>query len=117
MENVSLETVQNFKRILCDGVMDKEVLNVDMLMFADRYNIQPLVKLCKDQAIKTISQENIIEIIKTADALNEDEMLKAAFDYISDHKGCLKNSPQWMEMIENNSVSVKKMFHMFLFGN
>ena len=117
MENVSIEVVKAFKRVLCEGSAVKNDLDLELLMFADRYNVQPLVKLCKDKALKTISQESIIEIIKTADALNDDEILRAAFDYISDHKGCLKNSPQWIEMIENNSVSVKKMFHMFLFGN
>ena len=115
MENVSLETVQNFKKILCDGVMDKEVLNVDMLMFADRYNVQPLVKLCKNEVVNNVTKKNVIDVIRASEALNDENLLKAAVDFLSIHIGTLEEDPEWEQMMISNPSYFTKIWKLLMF--
>ena len=115
MENVSLETVQNFKRILCDGVMDKEVLNVDMLMFADRYNVQPLVKLCKNEVMINVTKNNVIDVIRASEALNDENLLKAAVDFLSIHMGTLEDDPEWEQLMISNPSYFTKIWKLLMF--
>ena len=117
IENVRAEFIKQFKEIVCNGNVTKKDLNVELLMFADRYNIQPLVKLSKSQIKKTISRENLIDVIKASDALNDDQLLKAAVDFVSENKGSFENDSELMEMMRSNPECFAKMWGMLMFKN
>ena len=117
IENVRAELINQFKEVVCKGNVTIEDLNVDLLMFADRYNIQPLVNLTKSQIKKTISKENLFDVIKASDALNDDQLLKAAVDFVSENKGSFQNDPELMEMMKSNSQCFAKMWGMLMFKN
>ena len=115
LENVSARTVNNFKRILCERNGSKEDLDFELLMFADRYNIQPLVKICKSQIMKSISKENLIDIVKTADALNDDQIMKAVAGFLAKNKGSFENNPEYKEMMMKNSKCFTKILVFMMF--
>ena len=117
IENVRANFIRQFKEIVCNGNVTKEDLNVELLMFADRYNIQPLVKLSKNQVEKTVTKENLIDVIKIADALNDDQLLKAAVDFVSENKGSFENDPELVEMMKTNPQCFSKMWGLFMFQN
>ena len=117
IENVRAETIKRFQKIVCKGNVKKEDLNVELLLFADRYNIQPLVKLSKAQIKKSISRENLIDVIRASDALNDDELLKAAVNFVSENKGSFETNPEFMEMMESNPKCSAKMWGMLMFKN
>ena len=117
IQNVKAQFIDRFKKIVCEGIVTKEDLNVELLMFADRYNIQPLVKLSKNQVEKTVTKENLIDVIKIADALNDDQLLKAAVDFVSENKGSFENDPELVEMMKTNPQCFSKMWGLFMFKN
>ena len=113
IENVNISVVKTFKRILCEQKPSFEDFDCELLLFADRYNIQPLVKMCKTYL--DICQENIFEVIKTADALNDDELLKGAAEFISEHKGSFTKDPEWKKLIKDNPRCFAKMMELVMF--
>ena len=115
IENMKAEFMKRFKKIVCEGIVTKEDLNVELLVFADRYNIQPLVKLSKSQVEKTVTKENLIDVIKIADALNDDKLLMAAVDFVSDNKGSFENDPELLEMMKTNPQCFAKMWGLLMF--
>ena len=71
IEGAEIDVVKSFKTILCEQEASRDGFNCKLLLFADRYNIQPLVRMCRSIIIEYISRENILEVIKTADDIND----------------------------------------------
>ena len=115
LENVPLDVVKSFKKIFHDGNVTKEVFDLELLMFADRYNIQLLVNLCKVQIMKTICKENLKDILNVADALNDNQLLQGVADFVISNKGSFDNDQDWQNIITNNPKCFAKMFKMIMF--
>ena len=117
LENVPLDVIKLFKKIFYDGNVTKEVFDLELLMFADRYNIQLLVNLCKVQIMKTICKENLKDILTVADALNDDQLLQGIVDFVINNKGSFDNDQDWQDIITNNPKCFARMFKMIMFKN
>ena len=115
IEGVDIEVVKSFKRILCERKILEEDFTCKLLVFVDRYNIQPLVRMCRSKLKAYISPENILEVIKTADALNDHILLKAAGEYVSENKGSFDKDPEWTNMLQNNPQCFAKMMELVIF--
>ena len=51
LKKISLDTIKAFKNIMTtDDVINSKDLSVELLVFADRYNIQPLVRICQQNS-------------------------------------------------------------------
>ena len=117
LENVPLDVVKSFKKIFYDGNVTKEVFDLELLMFADRYNIQLLVYLCKVQIMKTICKENLIDILTVADALNDNELLICVVNFATNNKGSFEDNEEWQTFMSKNPKCFTKMFQLMMFKN
>ena len=115
MENVSVDVLKTMKKMLCNGEIKAEYCNIDMLMFADRYNIRPLMTFCKDRIRCTINKENIIDIIRASDGLSDDSLLKYAADFMMENKGRFENDPEWNEYSNQFPEVFAKLLKMMMF--
>ena len=62
---------------MTSDTIDPQDLIVDLLVFADQYNIQPLVKFCKDNLKNNISKNNFMDIVKAADVIADNDLLQS----------------------------------------
>ena len=115
IEGVDIEVVKSFKTILCEQKALEDHFDCKLLLFADRYNIQPLVRMCRSIIEEYISRENILEVIKTADKMNDHILLKAAGEYVSENKGSFDKDPEWTNMLQNNPQCFAKMMELVIF--
>ena len=67
IEEVDPKTILSFKRLLQKHYIDIKDLNVATLLFADRYNVQPIVRLCIDHLKFNITKDNFPEIVRASD--------------------------------------------------
>ena len=115
MENVSVDVLKTMKKMLVDRDFNEEYCNIEMLMFADMYNIKPLIMFCKDRIRRTINHENIIDIIRASDRLSDDSLLKYAADFMMENKGRFENDPEWNEYSKQFPEVFAKMWKMMMF--
>ena len=85
------------------NIVDTKDLSVDVLMFADKYNIQPLVKLCLDHLQKNVSKENFMDIVKAADVMKDQDLLEAAAKFAYLNVGKFQMDSEAQDFVMANS--------------
>ena len=91
-------------------------LNVEFLIFSDKYNIQPMYNACQRQLIKTlrshqddIADDDIIEIIQAADYINDKELFKIGTEYIQKNFQIFTKTENWKDFANKNHHLSKKI--------
>ena len=115
IEEVDPNTIISFKNLLQHHHVNKEDLNVATLLFADRYNVQPIVRLCIDHLKFNITKNNFPEIVKASDLINDKGLLCAAVDFASKNIGTFEDDPDVKKFIRTNQDSFIKVFEEMMF--
>ena len=120
IEDFSPSTIETFKKILFTKdvqAIQKKDISVELLMFADKYQIIPLFKLCKDHLIKNVNRENLYPLIKSADLLDDEDFIKPIAHYILQNKGEFEdNNPNWKEFQMAHSQCIFKIMNFIMFN-
>ena len=105
------ETIKAFKRIFYDKIIEEKDLNVDLMLFANQYDIKPLVDLCTDHLGKSFTKDNIIEIVDAAFKTDDEELLKKAIHFIQLNVEDFQKDITWKDYMKSNpDCSAKIMF-------
>ena len=115
IEEVDPNTIISFKNLLQHHHVNKEDLNVATLLFADRYNVQPIVRLCIDHLKFNITKDNFPEIVRASDLINDKGLLCAAVDFASKNIGTFEDDPDVKKFIRTNQDSFIKVFEEMMF--
>ena len=115
IEEVDPKTLMSFKRLLQKHYVDTEDLNVATLLFADRYNVQPIVRLCIDHLKFNITKDNFPEIVKASDLINDKGLLCACVNFATKNIGTFENDPDVKNFIRANQDSFIKVFEEMMF--
>ena len=103
LKDVASQTVKAFKNVLLNNIVDTKDLSVDLLMFADKYNIQPLVSLCLDHLRENVSKENFMDIVKAAEVMKDQDLLEAAAKFAYLNVGKFQMDSEAQDFIMANS--------------
>ena len=111
MKEVSPNTVKAFKKLLYDdgNLIEATDLDVELMLFCDRYNIKPMVDLCSQHLQNQITKENLMEIVDAAFKINDDDLLKKAVDFVRLNYGSFEEIEEWKDFIKSNPKCVAKM--------
>ena len=74
IEDATPETIKAFKNVLNNNQIEEDDLSVGLYMWAHRYDIMPLFKLCQDHLGATLCEEDLLEVLEVAD-LYDDKVL------------------------------------------
>ena len=111
IDDFSPSTIEKFQKVAFESENAKnEDLSPDLLLFAQKYLIMPLVEKCKKHLINSLTCENIFEIIKVAYLIDDDEMLKTASDFFSKNKNELKNTEELRDFKKSHPICMMKVF-------
>merc|ERR1719369_2319195 len=80
----TLETMIYF--IYHDKVLDEKMINADLLILADRYNIQPLKASCVEYLSQNLSLENAVDVLVSAHLTNQETLFNMAKNFVWDNK-------------------------------
>ena len=111
----SPKTIRTFKEILYQEIVNNDDLDVDLMLFADRYNIKPIVKICSEELYKSIKGENLLKIVDAAYKINDDELLKKAMAFVKSNMKKFENDVEWKKFTESNPKRNSKMFRLMMF--
>ena len=96
----TVQTMETFQKILVQMSVEPQEITVDLMKFANFYDIQGLVKFCGECLGSKINKENALEIALAADLVNDEELFKKAAHFLKsnpeiDMKNFLKNDPEF----------------------
>ena len=115
ISSTSPETIKTFKDILYHKIVDDDDLNVDLILFADRYNIKPIVKICSEVLSQSLEKENVLKIVDAAYKINDDELLKKAMKYVKQNMKKFEKDSDWKKFAQSNPERNSKMFQLMMF--
>lgn len=78
----TLQTMETFHKILVQKSVEPQEITVDLYIFADKYDIKPLVHFCGEYLGSKINKENVLEIAVAADRADDEVLLKKAATFL-----------------------------------
>ena len=115
LEDVDPDAIVAFKRFLNNHQIKEEDFNVSLLLFADRYNIQPIVELCLNNLTTNMTKENFPEIVKASDMIRDKGLLQAAVNFAKQNMGTFEDDPDVKKFMRANQDLFMKFFEEMMF--
>ena len=105
--------VANFIKFLyTDELLDTALYNsLDLLLLADKYNVEALRKGCEKALAKSISTSNAISFLCMASRIEAPLLVERSANFTFKNLDTLVGSAEWKEMVKNNPEA---MHHIFL---
>ena len=112
------ETIRAFGRVAFgDESIKNEDLTTDLLMFANKYFMKPLMKKCRNNLILILNNDNLGEIVKVAYHIDDEELLKVCAKHLLQNKAELNNTEEWKHFAKANADCMNKVCQMMFFDN
>ena len=92
-------------------------MNMELLMFAQKYLMKPLVAKCREQLFANITHGNVFEIIKTAYFIDDEDIFKEASEYLKANSEELKDTDDWLSFEEANPKIIAKVYRFMMFDS
>jgi speckle-type POZ protein len=90
--------VEMIRYLYCDEVPKIEEMALELLVAADKYNIQGLYKKCVLYLWENVKAENYSQILVTADQLQIGCLKEVAIDYIIRNRKEIFSSETWKQL-------------------
>ena len=110
--------VKDFKALLnfiYTDTLESKDLTCDLLIAAHKYNVKRLIDVCLRHVMASITVETAIKTIYTADLMNNDELLKAAVEFMAQNRGSIKKCPLWDHFKANDPATFAKVMEKMFF--
>jgi hypothetical protein len=91
-----------------EKVKNAKMINTDLLLAADKYNIQGLLDECCKYFESKLSLQNALDILVLAETTNQNNLFETASRFVGKNLGNLEKSNAYQEMVNENP----KMFTM-----
>ena len=117
IEDFSPKTIEAFKRVIFENdiSLHEEDLTVDLLKFANKYCISPLVKVVANHLYNNLSFENIYDVIEVAYLIDNDNLLEASADFIHGHSKNFQSDEKWKEFSDQHPKCAVKLLNFMMF--
>lgn len=94
--------VEMIRFLYCDEIPKVKEMALELLVAADKYNIQGLYNDCVLYLWENVSMENYSQVLETADQLNIDSLKDRAIDYIIDNRKEVFALETWKQLKKDN---------------
>lgn len=98
--DVSADVLDQVLRYMYTGKVDHiRVLGVDLLAVADRYALPRLKALCEEELARSVSHDNALDVLLTADLHSAKELRCAALQCVCSNIHKVLGSDAWKELV------------------
>ena len=109
--DVNSDTMEQFLHYLYfQKVEDNKMINVDLMIVADKYNVKELLEFCTKYLESNLSDENALEVLVKAELVNQKNLIDAASKFIYKNIGRVNKTSAWEEMSKKNPALIVKLF-------
>ena len=97
-----------------DKVKNAKMINPDLLIAADKYNIQGLLDECCKYFESKLSLKNALDILVLAETTNQKNLFDTASRFVCKNTGSLEKSSAYQEMVDENPKMCTRVFSKML---
>ena len=97
-----------------DKVKNDKMINPDLLLAADKYNIQGLLDECCKHFESKLSLQNALDILVLAETTNQKNLFDTASRFVGKNLGKLDKSSAYQEMVNENPKMFTRVFSKML---
>ena len=108
------KTIQGLKNILTENYIMEKDITVDLLILADKYRIEPLYKFCQEHLCDSITKETILDVVKAADLISDEELMSKSAEFIAMNRGTFEENPAWDKFCEENPKCSNKILKLMM---
>ena len=117
ISDFSPDTIRTFEKFSFSSEKIKpEEITVELLMFANKYFMKPLETKCKNYFISILNKNNLLDFIKAAYDIDDEEMLKIGAKYFSKIKNDLRDSEDWKNFENQNSKCMVRVYRAIFYN-
>ena len=92
-------------------VEEGDVINADLMVAADKYNVKGLLNFCtKYLESNLLGEDHALDILVKADLIGQKNLFDAASKYICKNMGRVNKSSDWAELSKKNPALIVKLF-------
>ena len=116
INDFTAETIETLMYYLYNQeVKDVSLINTDLLLVAEKYNISSLLEMCSGHLQSNLSPTNALDVLLTAHLTNQEGLFSAASKFVSQNIGKLnKTTTAWKEMNKTNPIMIKNILSSVL---
>ena len=116
IDDFAPDTIRAFQRVAFGNEKIKdEDLTPELLMFAQKYLIKPLVAKIKNKLMDSMTNENIFDVIKVAYLIDDKDMFEEACKHLMKNKDPLKDWVEWKLFEKENPACMIKVLTYMVF--
>ena len=97
-----------------DKIKDAKMINTDLLLAANKFNIQGLLNECCKHFESTLSLQNALDILVLAETTNQKNLFDTASRFVGKKLGKLEKSSVYQEMVNENPKMFTRVFSKML---
>ena len=117
IEDFLPETIESFqKMVFTTKPLNKEDMSVDLLMFANKYDIQYLKRLIVEHLIHELGEKNVYEVMEAAYLIDNDKLLKATAKFVKTNLGLFKDKDKWNQFQKAHPNCALKVMSLIMFN-
>lgn len=91
-------------------VKDNKVINTDLMIAADKYNVKGLLDVCTNYLGSNLSEENALNVLVKAELLDQKKLFDAASKFVCNNIGRVNKTSAWEEMFKKNPTMIAGLF-------
>ena len=93
-------------------VEEGDVINADLMVAADKYNVKGLLNFCTKylESNLHLDEDYALDILVKAELIGQKNLFDAASKYICKNMGRVNKSSDWVEMSKKNPALIVKLF-------
>jgi len=117
IKDISSGTMSQFIKFLYTDELKSEDIDANLLIAANKYDLQRLVNICLKHLGSIIEVTNVMEITFTAYLIDNDQLLQKASKFISNNIGAIKKPEQWDNIKKTYPHIATKVMDLIVFDN
>ena len=107
------ETIQSFWKIVHGKEMSKkEEFTPEILLLSQKYFIKPLIAKCVYHLMKTLTQENVFEVVKIAHLIDEENLLKTASKFLKQNREKMIKTEEWKNFKKSHPDCMIRIYRL-----
>ena len=111
------DTIQAFKRICFENKDFEEGVSIpDLLLFAQKYFLNPLKQKCLNHLVNNLNPDNIYDVVKIADQIDDENLLKICAKYMRLNRSKLDRNEEWLDFQRSHPNCMIKMMNFILYS-
>ena len=91
-------------------VKDNKVINTDLMMAAEKYNIKGLLDVCTNYLGSNLSEENALDVLVKAELIDQKKLFDAASKFVCNNIGRVNKTSAWEETVKKNPTLITDLF-------